>query len=258
MRKAIKILYLLMMLVLLMCCSFQKKYEIKNSYKNYNYVESGTEDIFDPIGYIEHGYFALEPNEVLKRNRMLWLRDCSKYGEDDTIYTLLYRCWNIGGLGIEYSEHLNFENNELVRIDYDYEFQDETEGKEFFILLCERMMKISEEPAWRGIWQESSSESVNRDNYKEIPIINAASYLRDDEIEVYLYQYEIDLKNKYYDENDTNKGYRPFDRSSIKVDLEEDMILKEATVVSISYRVLSQAESGLKNNKVHVTLMIEK
>ena len=219
--------------------------------------KSTTEDIFDPFGHIAMGYFDMTPQEIQQRNpeMSIALNDYLD-PEKNILNTALTRGWTTGAGGWEFSELIYFEEQHVTKIMWgsNYYAGHEEEAKEFFYALCERMREITDEPMWCG-YREFIGDEL--ENYSEIPIEDVEESLSKDEAECY--SYRIDMENKFYDEFDIDRGYKPFDPGTIKEDARWIQGLEDAKVIWIEYRSYSVlVESKLDNSAVGISITIER
>ena len=198
--------------------------------------EPTTEDILDPFGHIQMGYLDLTPQQVLQLHPDMTVyltEEFDPYVKNPTF--LLRRIWNIGSDDTRYFEGLYYADQKAVGISWSMTFMEDKAqmAQTLFVQLCERMLEISTEPRWDGIYGYAADPYYDVYDYSEVPIEDVAQSLQNDDIEQYVYR--IDLENKYYNRSDRNKGYQPFDPDSIREDARWIPGLEDAKVISISY-----------------------
>ena len=210
------------------------------------------EDIFDPMGYAQKGYFEMTKEKILSLHPEATI--CTPNSEDDKVYLDWARSWTVGEIGEYCSETFRFENDHLKAIYYNYYFYDEFDGEKYFLQLCERMQQITDYPAWFG-YKKLYSWDYDQDNYCEKPIQNVEQSILNDECEYY--EYRVDMENSYYDDYAIKCGYEPFNQNNIKTDARWISGVENVSVIRICYQKYYPIGKDFNREKSWVTLVIE-
>ena len=231
-------------------------------------IWEGANDPFDPMGYVARGYFEKTKEEVLEENPGMLVSASGDWDPEGTkTFTNIERRWMGGKLGIEYVEYLEFlgdkgQEEQLYIITYYYYFDEKEDAKEYYLKLCERMREITDKPAWRGMWEQKTwDKDFDASNYREIPIEEVGEYLRNEELEIYEYVYEVDLENDFYyfrEEWCQTRGYEPFDVDSIKEDARWIEGNKDFRIVISCCDQSDRAAEGDERAEACIYIMIER
>ena len=169
-RKLITIGIFALALMLLVCgCGSAEKEEITGDNGNVLVWDEIT-DIFDPRGYAAKGYFEMTQEELLeiRPDLSVTAMEWPKYFEPSAKQVLAWKSsWFDAVQQIEYSEWLQFENEKLNCVYYEFGFYNLEDGRKFFSDLCKRMQEITDDPFWLGIYATERVAIENIEEYLE-------------------------------------------------------------------------------------------